>query len=515
MNPTPASIPSMHRFGPAHVNGAFGSPLSWLQVGTLLIGLYAAYRVFAGTGAMGMAVAVGIVFAVCMLVFVPVRRREPIEWLPLVAFTLGRRLLGRHHHRSSAPRAGFSGSAADPSGPGVPPPLNLPPDLRHVELIEATFDRHQVGVIKDRSARTYSVVLKVRVGAFGLLSTGDQQRRIEAWSGLLTNLCREGTPISRLQWIERTIPTDPDELVRYHLNNRDPSIPRSENAVASYESLINDSSAATQDHELFLVVQISVRRAKHVIKRLAPDQDEGACLLLQQELQAIADALISCDIEPLGVLKPRTLAKHIRLAYDPFQRRALDRLGAIDPSREGVSAINAFPLATRVSWDHFQTDGALHATYWIAELPRRDVPFTFLLPLLLQANMQRSIAMVMEPQQISKALSKIEAAIVGDQTSEHVRRSKGFATTARRAKRSDDLLSRESELAAGHGEFRYAGYVTVSATTPEELEHACAAMENRALQSRLQLRRLNGMQDIAFTHTLPLARGLSGAGGAR
>ncbi|MCB0877354.1 MAG: hypothetical protein KDC46_00030 [Thermoleophilia bacterium] len=215
------------------------------------------------------------------------------------------------------------------------------------------------------------------------------------------------------------------------------------------------------------------------------------------------------------MLKPRTLAKHIRLAYDPFQRRALDRLGAIDPERDGVSAVNAWPLAMRTRWDSYRTDGAVHATYWVAEWPRRDVPAAFLLPLLLQANMQRSIAVVMEPLEISKALSKVEAAIVGDQTSEHVRRSKGFATTARRAKRSTDLLTRESELASGFGEFRYCGYVTVSASSPEELEQACAAMENRALQSRLQLRRMNGMQDIAFTHTLPIARGLSGPGGAR
>jgi hypothetical protein len=281
--------------------------------------------------------------------------------------------------------------------------------------------------------------------------------------------------------------------------------------VQSYESLINDTTAAPHDQEQLLVLQVSVRRAKHLIKRLANNQDEGACLLLQQELQTIADALVTCDIEPLGVLKPRTLAKHIRLAYDPFQRRALDRLGAIDPDHDGVSAVNAFPLATRTKWDSYRTDGAIHATYWVAEWPRLDVPAAFLLPLLLQANMQRSISVVMEPLEISKALSKVEAAIVGDQTSEHVRRTKGFATTARRAKRSNDLLAREADLAAGYGEFRYSGYVTVSASTPEELEQACAAMENRALQSRLQLRRLNGMQDTAFTNTLPLARGLEGA----
>jgi len=112
-------------------------------------------------------------------------------------------------------------------------------------------------------------------------------------------------------------------------------------------------------------------------------------------------------------------------------------------------------------------------------------------------------------------LSKVEAAIIGDQTSEQVRNQKGFVQTARRAKRSTDLLRRESELASGYGEFRYSGYITVSARDPEELEHACAAMENRALQSRLQVRRLNGLQDTAFSHTLPLGRGLSGPGGAR
>ena len=393
----PATHAPLFRFGPAHTSGAFGSPLSWLQVATLLLGLYGAYRVFASTGVGGMLVAVGVVLITCIVVFVPIRGREPIEWLPLITFSVVRRILGSHRRSSRSPLAGFSGTPSDPQRPGKPPSLDVPPDLRHVEIIEATFDRHRVGVIKDRAARTYAVVLKVRVGAFGLLSSADQQRRIDAWSGLLTNLCREGTPISRVQWIERTIPTDPDELVRYHLNHRDRSMPRSEDVVASYESLINDSTAATQDHELFLVVQISVRRAKQIIKRLAPEQDEGACLLLQQELQTIADALVACDIDPLGVLKPRTLAKHIRLAYDPFQRRALDRLGAIDPAHDGVSAVNAWPLATHTRWDSYRTDGAFHATYWVAEWPRRDVPAAFLLPLLLQANMQRSIAVVMEP----------------------------------------------------------------------------------------------------------------------
>lgn len=504
-----------YRFGPAAVSGALGSPFSWLQIATLGVGLYAAYRAFAHTNSFGLTGAVALVVVTAMLVFVPVRGREPVEWLPLMLYSLARRLLRTDRHAASSVGAGFRGSSGDPSAAGEPPEPPLPSALRGIEIIDAALDRHSIGVIKDRVARTYSAVLKVRVSAFGLLSSDEQHRRLEAWSGLLTNMCREGTPISRVQWIERTIPSDPDELVRYHLAARDTGLAKSESVVHSYETLIDDSTAATQDHELFLVVQISARRAKGLIKRMAETVDEGACLLLQQELQTIAEGLIACDIEPLGALKPRTLAKHIRLAYDPFQRRALDRLGAIDSAQDGVSAVNAWPVSAHAAWDHYRTDGAAHATYWVAEWPRREVPAAFLLPLLLQANMQRSISVVMEPLETSKALSKVEAAIVGDQTSEQVRAGKGFAQTARRAKRSTDLLRRESELASGYGEFRYAGYITVSADTPAELEHACAAMENRALQSRLQVRRLNGLHDVAFTHTLPLGRGLTGPGGAK
>jgi len=505
----------MYRFGPSAYAGALGSPISWLQLGALAGGMYAAYRVFTTSGIVGVPIAVCVVLATCAVSLMPVRGREVIEWAPILALAALRRVLGRTRRVSTSPLEGFRGSSDDPAGPGMGPDVEVPPSLKGIEIIEHVLGRERVGIIKDRHARTYAAVLKVRVASFGLLSSSDQQRRVDAWSTLLTSLCREGTPISRVQWLERTIPSDPDELVRYHLSMRDPQLKRDDDVVRSYESLISDATAATQDHELFLVVQVSVRRAKHLIRRLADTIDEGACLLLTQELQTLADALLACDIQPLGVLKARTLAKHIRLAYDPFQRRALDRMGAFDPAQDGVSALNAWPLAERYAWDHYQTDHAVHATYWVSEWPRREVPVAFLFPLLLQANMQRTISVVMEPIQTSKALQGVEAAIIGNHSSEQMRQAKGFSQTARRAKRSHDLLQRESELAAGYGEFRYSGYVTVSAPTRDELERLCAEMENRALQSRLSVRRLNGLHDVAFRNTLPLAHGLRGAQGAR
>ena len=71
------------------------------------------------------------------------------------------------------------------------------------------------------------------------------------------------------------------------------------------------------------------------------------------------------------------------------------------------------------------------------------------------------------------------------------------------------MLRREAELADGHADYRFSGYVTVSASDRMGLDTACAEIEQAASQARLELRRLYGRQEEAFTWTLPLGRGLS------
>jgi hypothetical protein len=73
----------------------------------------------------------------------------------------------------------------------------------------------------------------------------------------------------------------------------------------------------------------------------------------------------------------------------------------------------------------------------------------------------------------------------------------------------DDLLRREAELVAGHGDLRFTGLITVTAANEAELDAACAAMETDAAQSLCEVRRLVGQQGIAHAAgALPLARGV-------
>jgi hypothetical protein len=85
----------------------------------------------------------------------------------------------------------------------------------------------------------------------------------------------------------------------------------------------------------------------------------------------------------------------------------------------------------------------------------------------------------------------------------------GFLPSARRAKEADGVARRESELAEGHAEYRFSGYVTVSATDRESLAVASADAEHAARAAHLELRLLFGRQAEAFAWTLPLARVLA------
>jgi len=426
------------------------------------------------------------------------------QWAPIVCFWTAQRLLGRTHYRSAAPTAGVhrDGSSGET-------PVSLPEELAGLDLLSSLLRGREVGVISDRRAGTYTAVLAVRVRSFGLLDRAEQERRLAGWGGVLAGLARENNPISRLQWVERTVPSDGDELGRYLQQERDPNVPLGSSGVASYIELVESAGAVTRDHELFVALQVDARRGWRQIKRLGKG-DDGACALLMRELEALAERLVAAEVQVQGALGPRMLARVIRDAYDPYGRTHRNRL-ATNPDSEGdgVDPGSAWPLATDATWGEYRTDSAWHATYWISQWPRIDVAASFLSPLLMATNVLRSVAVCMEPVAPSTALRKIEAARTTDIADEVTRRRTGFITTARKRSAQEATARREQELADGHAELRFAGFVTVSARNPEALERACAEVEHAAGLARLELQRLYGQQPSAFTYTLPLGRGLA------
>jgi hypothetical protein len=217
---------------------------------------------------------------------------------------------------------------------------------------------------------------------------------------------------------------------------------------------------------------------------------------LAREVGSLVRLLGDADVQVESVLSAEDLAHQLLRTYEAGAPRA----GA-------ASAEDPWPMAMEETWSSVRVDGMVHATFWVAEWPRIEVRSDFLAPLLL-GSARSTFAVVMEPLGSDAAVRKVEASRTADLADSELRRRGGFVSTARHARESEVLARRESELAEGHASFRYAGFVTISAASEEELATACDAVHHAAGQSRLALRRLYGDQASAYTCTLPLCRGL-------
>jgi hypothetical protein len=499
-----------YTFGPVEQRGLIGSlrpaQTAILGVALLLVVLVVATLRDAG----GMLIALGLGALAVAVAFVTVRGRTVEAWMPVMARYVARAAAGRLNYRSAAPRAGL---VLGPGGVVEPPAVCLPEELVDVELLAAPVDatgQAAIGVVKDRRAQTFTATLGVRVRNFALLSDAEQERRLAAYGTVLAGLARDASVVRRVGWVERTVPNDGDDVAAYLQQARDPRLALGSGPVASYIELIESAADVTQDHELFVSLQLDGWRARAQARKLGP-QDHGMLRLVVRELELFARRLEGAGVQVLGALPVRRLAKAIRDGYDPFGRSGRGRAAALDRRLAGSAPALAGPRARRSAWSTLASDSALHATYWVSEWPRIDVGAVFLQPLLMQTTAVRTVAMVMQAIAPSRAIADAEQARTTDIADETTRQRLGQVTTARHLQKAEATARRERELADGHAELRYAAYVTVSAPVddPDALDRACAEVEHAAQQSRLRLERLYGEQDYAFTFGLPLCRGLS------
>jgi hypothetical protein len=376
------------------------------------------------------------------------------------------------------------------------------------------------GVVHDRRERTYTAVLALRGESVALLAPEEKERRIAGWSAVLASLARERSVVHRLAWLATSLPDD-GRAVRFHLDEHGVLGPTSP-ARRSYERLLAAAGTGTSRHEVLLCVQVKAIRG--TVGERSTVATSG---VLWRELVNLRRLLSEADAVVAGVLGPSDVAAVVRRAGDASPSPLAhggdgdagdiakgtgcagrdDRTLVAGPRPVPGGATWPWPMATEVEWGCLRTDGTWHATYWIAEWPRVEVGPDFLAPLLL-GPVRRSVAVTMEPISPRRAVRQVEQARTADLADSELRRRGGFLATARRAREAEVVSRRETELADGHASFRFSGYVTVTAPDRARLDEACAMTEQAAGQCRLEIRRLWGEQERAFTCTLPLARGL-------
>lgn len=343
-------------------------------------------------------------------------------------------------------------------------PATAPAPVPGIDLIEAPGvpGEGPLGVVRDRRSGTWAAAVPVRGCSFALLDPSEQAQKLEGWRRVLGAMARPGSPVVRLQWLQRSW-SGAGEMV---------------------------------ERGAWLVVVV---RAPQDHRRPAGPggQDGRGIAALRRELRLLEGQLRAADVDPLGSLDLAGLSALVA---------GCPRRPGADGQPDGTGP-PPWPMARDDGWSAYRADGSWHVTYWISEWPRLQVGPDFLTPLLV-GPVRGGVSVIMAPVAPDRAMRQVRSARTADAADAELRARAGFLQSARRERESEGVVRREAELADGHQEFRFSGYVTVTADDRDQLHAACAAAEHAAQSAHVQIRRLYGRQEEAYTWTLPLGRGL-------
>ncbi|HMK63206.1 MAG TPA: SCO6880 family protein [Acidimicrobiales bacterium] len=362
-----------------------------------------------------------------------------------------------------------------------------------LEVLRVDAGGDSVAIVGDTQARTYTGVLRAYGPGFLLIGADHKEERVSSWAGVLSAVARPGSAMHRLQWTARCVPDEGRQL-REHWRTAAVLDPQ-DAPQRSYATLMDAEALSSRTHEVLVSVTVDARRSGRAV-RSAGGGARGACTLVLREAAWLRRQLADAGIDSTGLFDPVELTRTVRGGFDAA--------ASAMPRHECWP----WPMAMQAEWGRARVDDTWHVTYWVAEWPRREVGPDFLGPLLL-SGVRCSVAVVMEPVEAAEAARRAEQARTADIADAELRRRGGFLATARRKREEEVVVRREHELADGHTHYRFSGYVTVSVTDPDELEDACARIEQAAGRCSLELRRCYGDQRRAFACTMPLGRGLA------
>lgn len=517
MSTPPAAEPSRPRtyFGWQQEQVAFLYGMSGhrfaLVAGAILAAVWplAASNLRAGIVTWPIAVVLGV------LAFLRVGGRTVDEWLTAaVSYGVGR--MGGQHKFASAAFA-----PAKTAAPDAPRPADLPGVLAPLTILEAQMPGGgPLAIAHHRHDKTFTAVARVRFPGIGLVDSSRREQRVAGWGALLAGLCTEGSPITRVQALQRLVPESGAALRRWDRDHADPDGPELADRVVT--GLLGAATLATSSREAYLAFTMDGRKAARVIKH-AGGGTIGAAAVLTRQLRAQYAAVVGADLQIEAWLGPRDLAEVLRTAFDPHSARhlaerraaAVGTDAAADTERAGgglaagVDPAVAGPAAAEARPGVYSHDGAYSVTFWVHSWPRNEVYATALAPLLGEGAHRRAFSFHVEPLGPRDAEREVMRERTARSVAVKMRQKSGQIVPEHEQVALDRARAQDAERAAGHGLVRIAAYVTLTVTNPDEVEDACAALEADAAAARIELRRMWFAQDIGFAMgALPLGYGL-------
>lgn len=462
-------------FGAPRPGGALGG-LQWRQLGLLV-----------GAGAWALVVtdlvpgSAGALVAICGAAVCGVAAltrpggRLPLDWGVVATGFARRRALRRTRYRRlcEAERC------------------RLPDHLTGVQILEVDTDHGLVGVVRD--GRRVVAMVSVDAVPAALAAVDEAAAQRSAWGAVLAGLARPGAGVARLQWVVHARPLGPRTRAAFLPDAPDAVIPAI--VADSYRELVAQAGDQLRQHVVTLAVAAELGR----------EPSSATARRVLTAAHELADGIRSAGIGTAGLLEPAEVAARLR---GPFEDDLGDRFAA-GPGMLLPDPGDVGPMGVDEEWGRVHCDGRWHAVFWISQWPRGEADSDILEPLVLAGPAGRSVAVVMAPRDPVRAVRDAEQARVRDAADDDLRARTGFMGSVRRTRQQAAVAATEHELADGHAAYRFAGFVGVSADSPDELEIACREAVAAATLAHCELRRLWGEQAAGLASVLPICRGLA------
>lgn len=397
-----------------------------------------------------------------------------------------------------------------PEQPKIMGTLNLPGTRASLQL----WETDGMACVYNPHDRTVSVTAELEVQGFLMHDTPERFDLAQQWSRVLASFTQRAG-IKRVTLQERTLPTtiraarEHYETVveRRHLD------PRS-SAATNYQDVMNRSERFAVTHRNYLTFTLDLVALAPQLKGLGGGKD-AIIDLARIEAGNLADAMQSAKVKVRRWLSARDVAVLSRLAMDPesaanVQNRPDTRAG-VDPSAIG-------PMYLEEPKGHngiVHSDSGVHTTLWIHEWPRSDAPVGFVSPLVFARHphthdaVTHVLSLVLTPVPVSKALRRIRDEKKAWRGNEQLRAKRGADGSAADAADWAALEKQEEEIIAGHGEFRYGAYLTVTALDEERLDQALAGMRNALARAGMEAQILYCQQaEALMVNALPIGLGM-------
>jgi hypothetical protein len=412
------------------------------------------------------------------------------EWLPLGLSWVAGHLRGR---RWQAPL---------PLWPTDTGELALPPCLDGLGIIEVPWQEgRSIGAVHDRQRHTYTALVPVRPTRFAVEPRPDQERLLAGWGDVLNQFSKGRAPVAHVFWSDLARPSS----LAGHVASL-AGVPRgslNDMAAASYHDLLGLTAASATAHEVVVGITVARDLLNHRSRGKAAARERLADTLItavEALIRGLGSAGQSCG-DPLDADGLRAM---LRVRVDPIAVRRRRRTGRLADRLGIVAAAAAGPLVLESGWSHVRADAAWHRTYWVAAWPQLALPPSWMEPFLAVEGVTRSMTVALVPVTGHESRRRISRDLVKLESDATTKEDRGRRVDARHHRLTEALLEREQELVTGYAEFGYVGLVTVSATSEDELDEHSEMVEQLARESGIDLRVLDGRQDIAWAAALPL-----------